>query len=85
LPDARAEHADVLSHKQRVVIVWRVSEGSQSTLKAWISEDDGHSFNLKVLGNAQGPNDHPRLVQRAEKMLVVWRNTTEIKVYDLSP
>ena len=85
LPDARAEHADVLSHKQRVVIVWRVSEGSQSTLKAWISEDAGQSFNLKVLGNAQGPNDHPRLVQRAEKMLVVWRNTTEIKVYDLSP
>jgi hypothetical protein len=36
LPDARAEHADVLAHKQRVVVVWRSSEGSTSTLKAWV-------------------------------------------------
>jgi hypothetical protein len=84
LPDARAEHADVLAHKQRVVVVWRSSEGSTSTLKAWISENEGQSFSVKVLGQTQGPNDHPRLVQRAEKMLVVWRDTKEIKVYDVS-
>jgi len=84
LPDARAEHADVLAHKQRVVVVWRSSEGSTSTLKAWISENEGQSFSVKVLGQTQGPNDHPRLVQRAEKMLVVWRDTKEIKVYDIS-
>jgi hypothetical protein len=84
LPDARAEHADVLAHKQRVVVVWRSSEGSTSTLKAWISENEGQSFSVRVLGQTQGPNDHPRLVQRAEKMLVVWRDTKEIKVYDVS-
>jgi hypothetical protein len=84
LPDARAEHADVLAHKQRVVVVWRSSEGSTSTLKAWISENEGQSLSVKVLGQTQGPNDHPRLVQRAEKMLVVWRDTKEIKVYDVS-
>jgi hypothetical protein len=84
LPDARAEHADVLAHKQRVVVVWRSSEGSTSTLKAWISDNEGQSFSVKILGQTQGPNDHPRLVQRAEKMLVVWRDTKEIKVYDLS-
>jgi hypothetical protein len=84
LPDARAEHADVLAHKQRVVVVWRSSEGSTSTLKAWVSENEGQSFSVKVLGQTQGPNDHPRLVQRAEKMLVVWRDTKEIKVYDVS-
>ena len=84
LPDARAEHADVLAHKQRVVVVWRSSEGSTSTLKAWISDNEGQSFSVKVLGQTQGPNDHPRLVQRAEKMLVVWRDTKEIKVYDVS-
>jgi hypothetical protein len=84
LPDARAEHADVLAHKQRVVVVWRSSEGSTSTLKAWISENEGQSFSVKVLGQTQGPNDHPRLAQRAEKMLVVWRDTKEIKVYDVS-
>jgi hypothetical protein len=39
---------------------------------------------VKVLGQTQGPNDHPRLVQHAEKMLVVWRDTKEIKVYDVS-
>jgi hypothetical protein len=84
IPDPRAEHADVLSHKQRVVVVWRSSDGSTSTLKAWISEDEGQSFSVKVLGQTQGPNDHPRLVQREEKMLVVWRDTKEIKVYDVS-
>jgi hypothetical protein len=84
LPDARAEHADVLAHKQRVVVVWRSSEGSTSTLKAWVSDNEGQSFSVKVLGQTQGPNDHPRLVQRAEKMLVVWRDTKEIKVYDVS-
>jgi hypothetical protein len=84
LPDARAEHADVLAQKQRVVVVWRSSEGSTSTLKAWVSENEGQSFSVKVLGQTQGPNDHPRLVQRAEKMLVVWRDTKEIKVYDVS-
>ena len=84
LPDARAEHADVLAHKQRVVVVWRSSEGSTSTLKAWVSDNEGQSFSVKVLGQTQGPNDHPRLVQRAEKMLVVWRDTKEIKVYDIS-
>jgi len=84
LPDARAEHADVLAYKQRVVVVWRSSEGSTSTLRAWVSDNEGQSFNVKVLGQTQGPNDHPRLVQRAEKMLVVWRDTKEIKVYDVS-
>jgi hypothetical protein len=84
LPDARAEHSDVLAHKQRVVVVWRSSEGSTSTLKAWVSDNEGQSFSVKVLGQTQGPNDHPRLVQRAEKMLVVWRDTKEIKVYDVS-
>ena len=84
LPDARAEHADVLAHKQRVVVVWRSSEGSTSILKAWVSDNEGQSFSVKVLGQTQGPNDHPRLVQRAEKMLVVWRDTKEIKVYDVS-
>ena len=84
LPDARAEHADVSAHKHRVVVVWRSSEGSTSTLKAWISDNEGQSFSVKVLGQTQGPNDHPRLVQRAEKMLVVWRDTKEIKVYDVS-
>lgn len=84
LPDARAEHADVMAHKQRVVVVWRASDGSTTSLKAWVSDDEGQNFSLKVLGQTTGPNDHPRIVQRSEKMLVVWRDTKEIKVYDVS-
>jgi hypothetical protein len=84
LPDARAEHADVMAHKQRVVVVWRASDGSATSLKAWISDDEGQNFSLKVLGQTTGSNDHPRIVQRSEKMLVVWRDTKEIKVYDVS-
>jgi hypothetical protein len=84
LPDVRAEHADVMAYQQRVVVVWRASDGSATTLKAWVSDDEGQNFSLKVLGQTTGPNDHPRIVQSSEKMLVVWRDTKEIKVYDVS-
>ena len=84
LPDVRAEHADVMAHKQRVVVVWRASDGSATSLKAWVSDDEGQNFSLKVLGQTTGSNDHPRIVQRSEKMLVVWRDAKEIKVYDVS-
>ena len=83
LPDARAEHADVMADGQNVAVVWRSSEGAQTTLKAWLSTDGGQNFNLKTLGQATGYNDHPRLAQSGARMVVVWRNTQETQVHDI--
>ena len=83
LPDARAEHADVMADGQNVAVVWRSSEGAQTTLKAWLSTDGGQNFTLKTLGQATGYNDHPRLAQSGARMVVVWRNTQETQVHDI--
>lgn len=83
LPDVRAEHADVMAHGQQVAVVWRSSEGTTTTVKVWWSKDGGQSFSLHTLGQATGYNDHPRLAQSDDKMVVVWRTTKEIQVHDL--
>jgi len=83
LPDARAEHADVMADGQNVAVVWRSSEGAQTTLKAWLSTDGGQNFTLKTLGQTTGYNDHPRLAQSGARMVVVWRNTQETQVHDI--
>jgi hypothetical protein len=83
LPDARAEHADVMADGQNVAVVWRSSEGVQTTLKAWLSQDGGQNFSLKTLGQATGYNDHPRLAQNGARMVVVWRNTQETQVHEI--
>lgn len=83
LPDARAEHADVMADGPRVAVVWRSSEGMTSTLKAWLSNDGGQTFREQSLGQAQGNNDFPRLVRSGPRMAVVWRNTSEVQVHEL--
>ena len=84
LPDDRAEHADVQAAGPRVAVVWRSSDGSRTTVKAWLSTDGGRSFAQQVLGEVTGPNDFPRLVQHAGRMVAVWRTATEDHVYELS-
>lgn len=84
LPDPRAEHADVAANGHKVAVVWRSSEGHLSTLKAWVSSDGGRTFKLQKLAEATGYNDHPRLVQTGPRMVVVWRQTTEIQVHEIA-
>jgi hypothetical protein len=83
LPDPRAEHADVMAHGSKVAVVWRSSEGTVTTLKTWLSQDGGQNFSLKTLAQTTGHNDHPRLAQNGEQMVVIWRNTQEIQVHEL--
>lgn len=83
LPDDRAEHADVLANGPRVAVVWRSTDGMTSTLSAWLSTDAGLSFRVQVLGQAHGANDFPRLVQHGQRMVVVWRNSTEVQLHDI--
>jgi hypothetical protein len=84
LPDQRAEHADVMSYKEKVAIVWRSSEGNKTSLKAWLSRDGGKTFEVTNLGDTVGYNDHPRLAQLGARMVVVWRLPEEIKTYEIS-
>lgn len=83
LPDEYAEHADVMAWGQRVAVVWRSVEGARSTLKAWLSHDDGRHFELRALAEVRGENDHPRLAQQGARMVVVWRNPQEVQVHEL--
>lgn len=83
LPDDRAEHADVMAQGQRVAIVWRSSDGLQTTLKAWLSSDGGKTFTERTLAQVQGENDFARPVQHGSRMAVVWRNSKEVQVYEL--
>jgi hypothetical protein len=84
LNDDRAEHADVMAQGQRVAIVWRSSDGLQTTLKAWLSTDSGKTFTERTLAQVQGDNDFARPVQHGARMAVVWRNPKEVQVYELN-
>lgn len=83
LPDSRAEHADVASIGSKVAIVWRSSQGEVTTLKAWLSRDSGKTFDVKVLAQAAGINDHPRLAQNDDRIVVVWRLPQEVQVHEI--
>ena len=83
LPDPRAEHADVLADANRVVVVWRSTEGDRSKLKVWMSRDGGANFAVRELAHTVGNNDHPRLAQFDSRMFVVWRTQEEIGIHEI--
>ncbi len=80
LPDERAEHPDIVSSGQRVVIAWRSFDGTNTQISAWISEDDGRHFTLRRLHSSEFDNDYPRLIERNGKIALVWRTEREIHV-----
>lgn len=84
VPDAGAEHADVLSDGHFVAIVWRVFENGKTRLKIWRSLDGGEKFEEQTLAEHTGANDHPRLVQLKDKMAVVWRTMDQVNVYEIT-
>ena len=83
LPDARAEHADVASHGDTVVIVWRAFTGKATQLRSWTSRDGGHTFVLRTLAETAGPNDHPRLAQQGARLVVVWHLPQEVQLHEI--
>ena len=85
LPDPQAEHADVLSHGPLVWIVWRSYADGKTSLKTWRSTDGGTRFQLQVLGQVSGYNDHPRIAQLGDVMAIVWNTPERIHVYEVTP
>ena len=81
LPDEKAEHADIVSSGKRVVIVWRSFDGVQTKLKAWVSQDGGKHFALSTLMTSELENDHPRLIERAGNIAVVWHTEKAFHVH----
>lgn len=83
LPDDRAEHAGVMAQDRRVAVVWRSTDGTTTTLKAWLSSDGGRTFALRQKAQAQGDNDFPRLIEQGGHMAVVWRTSSGVQTYDI--
>jgi hypothetical protein len=85
LPDARAEHADVLAAGSHVVVAWRSYDGEVTRLRAWISSDGGNSFSLRDLASSGEESDHPRLVAAPDGIIALWRTAKEIHVFSVQP
>ncbi len=86
LPNEAAEHADLQTSGQRVVIIWRSFDGQQTRVQAWISEDDGAHFNLHELASSAEENDYPRLLVKPARKLgelaqLYWIWNTKGKFY----
>jgi hypothetical protein len=79
IPDATAEHADVCSIDANVAIVWRSFDGQRTSYVAWVSRDDGRSFEKKTLGVTDVEADHPLLVRRDRRIVALWRTRDEIR------
>ena len=85
LPDVSAEHADIASAGPHVVLVWRSFDGEATRLRAWVSSDEGRTFQLRELDRSPDDNDHPRLLQRHREFFAVWRTLKEVRVLRVQP
>jgi hypothetical protein len=85
LPDARAEHADVVSAGEQVAVVWRSFDGQATALRAWLSGDGGATFTLRELASSTEENDHPRLLTRGGRLYALWRTTSGVQLEILTP
>ena len=86
LPDAAAEHADVIAAGADLAIVWRSFDGATQTqrLRAWLSQDEGRSFQLRELGATSQNNDHPRLLRHGQRLFALWRTQEHTHVFTLN-
>jgi len=85
LPDAQAEHADLISAGRNLAIVWRSFDGQRTRLEAWLSADDGATFRRQALAATAADNDHPRLARRGDHLFVLWRTAEGVRVEPLQP
>jgi hypothetical protein len=79
IPDVTAEHADVCCVGNNVAIVWRGFDGQRTRYTAWISRDDGVTFQQRSLGGTDAEADHPLLVRHDREIVALWRTREEIR------
>ena len=81
LPDASAEHADVFRQGTKLVITWQFFDGKRSVWKAWVSQDEGKTFENLVLGEHPGKHDYPMLVgSPSEGIWAIWNTDQGLRL-----
>ncbi len=84
IPDSGAEHADIQSAGDSVVISWRSFDGQKTLWQVWESNDGGRQFTARTLGKATGDNDYPLLLKRGATIFGVWQTNTGIRVEQIT-
>jgi len=77
LGSAQAEHPDVLTDGNQVVVVWKQFDGQQTMILSRISPDGGAQWEEKTLATTTGNSDQPHLFQTPEGIAVLWNTQNE--------
>lgn len=80
-----AEHAEVWSTGERVVLVWKAFDGQATRLQAWASSDGGQSFTEHTLMQTNLASDAPHWVAQGERVFAVWTTAEKLNVIEVQP
>ncbi len=80
-----AQHADVIATAKRVVVAWKVFDGTNTQLNAWVSSDAGQHFAERPLASTSSASDAPRLVAQGERVWAVWATADSTQVLEVQP
>ncbi len=83
LPDTRAEHADIISKDNTIVVAWRSFDGDKTTIRSMISRDNGNSFHQAVSASTHQENDYPKLIEIGGRFYLLWRTESKINSYEI--
>lgn len=73
----QAEHGEVAAAGQRVAVVWKEFDGTQTAIHAQVSPDGGASWRRTTLAATQGASDHPHLLRRGADLFLLWRTADD--------
>lgn len=83
IPDRLAEHADIISGGNTVVVTWRSFDGKKTTIRSMISNDNGTSFHQLINGSSDQENDYPKLIEIKGRFYILWRTESKINSYEI--
>lgn len=67
-----AEHPDLLAVGRRVIVAWKEFDGTQSRLRAEVSEDSGLTWSVRDLGATDDASGQPQLLRTGDGVQVFW-------------
>lgn len=77
LPDARAEHADIVVAGERVWVAWKSFDGERLYVRTEFSDDGGRRWQPGPALATAGAADQPRLAVRAGRAWLVWNTARD--------
>jgi hypothetical protein len=81
---AGAAHADVAVAGDTVALAWKRFDGTATRIETWISYDSGRQFADGPTLETKAASDQPRLVTQGSDVLLVWRQTTQTSVIEIT-